>query len=153
MWQLGGSPAPTFVKPESPTSRSEQSGQTPLAEQDRPLGRLTGPVQVITRLADMWALSTDQLATLLDFDSRHDVNDLLQGVLTLKGRDRHDRVRNLFRIHEILDQLFRNDDVERKWLREPQDQLGRRSVLDLLLSGSIEQMILARRYVEHVAGR
>jgi hypothetical protein len=127
---------------QSLTTRSEQTH-----------GRLTGPVQVVARLAEIWRLDHGQLATLLDYESARDVEDLLCGVLTLRGRDRHDRVRNLFRIHEVLDQLFIDEDTEQAWLREAQDQLGGRSVLDLLLSGSMEQMILARRYVEHLAGR
>lgn len=131
----------------------ERSKQAISTQRQRPRGRLTGPVQVVGRLADIWGLDVDQLAMALDYDCARDVQDLLDGLLTLRGRDRQERVRNLFRIREVLNGLFRDHDVERTWLREPHDQLGGRSVIDLLLTGSMEQMILARRFVEHIAGR
>ena len=135
--QVSGEPLPT----------SEPRSQTPRAETEYPRGRLTGPVQVVARLAEIWGLDVNQIAIALDYESGRDVVDLFGGVLTLRGRDRHERIRNLFRIREVLNGLFRDHGVERTWIRETHEQLGGRSVIDLLLTGSMEQMILARRFV------
>lgn len=118
-----------------------------------PRGRVTGPVRVFARLIEVWGLSESDGATLLGFDDSSSVRKLLTGVTTLGTRDEQDRVRYLFQIHDALHQLFQNDEQESEWLREPRDSLGGNSPLDLLLEGSMYNLLLVKQYVEYLSGR
>ena len=81
------------------------------------------------------------------------VNAVLQGYETLTGRDAKDRIAHLFQIRQLLSTLFRDEAVENEWLREPQDLLKGKVPMDLLLEGSMENLLLVREYVERVSGR
>ena len=81
------------------------------------------------------------------------VNDVLQGCETLTGRDTKDRIAHLFQIRKLLFALFRDEAVENEWLREPRDVLKGKTPMDLLLEGSMENLLLVREYVELVTGR
>lgn len=142
---------PTPADLEQPRGRSV--GQPAVEAAPVFKGRLTGPAQVTKQLARRWGLQLNQVATLLDLQSARHAADILNGVTTLSGRDRHDRVRNLFLIHETLSQLFRDPTVESEWLREPRSGLRDKNPLELMLTGSMEELISVRRYVEYLAGR
>ena len=125
------------------------------AERSPYRGRITGPVKFINQLLDVWHLNADLACTLLGFepsDSAY-VNDVLRGYATLRGRDAKDRIAYLFQIRTSLAALFRDESVENEWLREPQDILNGEAPMDLLLEGSMENLLLVKEYVELVAGR
>ena len=117
--------------------------------------RLTGPVQFVSRLLEFWRLETRDAAGLLGFDpedSDH-VAAILRGREPIRGRDIRDRISHLFWIRKALHFLFQDLGVENEWLREPHSMLDDRSPLTLLLGGSMEDLLLAREYVDAVAGR
>jgi hypothetical protein len=117
-------------------------------------GRKTGPVLFVEKLLSAWKLSLEQGASLLGFDDARSLSHLLAGLTTLKGRDAKDRVRHLFEIREALFKLFGGDEsAERYWLREPASLLGNKAPLDLLVDGSMENLLRTKQYVEYVAGR
>ncbi|MFZ0258021.1 MAG: MbcA/ParS/Xre antitoxin family protein [Gammaproteobacteria bacterium] len=118
-------------------------------------GRITGPVRFINQLLDTWHLNTDAACTLLGFepsDSAY-INNILRGYATLRGRDAKDRTAYLFQIRKSLAALFRDQSVENDWLREPQDILNGETPMNLMLEGSMENLLLVKEYVELVAGR
>ena len=129
----------------------EESAQ----EQPRfPRGRITGPVKFIAKLLDAWHLDTADACALLGYEvqDRQHVEDILAGSITLRGRDAKDRITTLFRIHSLLDELFRSIDVENEWLREPREALRRQRPIDLLRDGSMEKLLTLRQFIERGAG-
>lgn len=117
--------------------------------------RITGPVKFVNKLLATWHLPPESACALLGFEpSRFAyVNDVLQGCETLTGRDAKDRIAHLFQIRTLLSSLFQDETVENEWLREPHDTLNGRVPMDLLLEGSMENLLLVREYVELVTGR
>ena len=118
-------------------------------------GRITGPVQFVNQLLATWHLKPESACVLLGFESSRFsyVNDVLQGHETLTGRDAKDRIAHLFQIRKLLSALFRDEAVENEWLTEPHDTLNGKKPMDLLLEGSMENLLLVREYVELVTGR
>ena len=118
-------------------------------------GRLTGPVRFVLKLLEFWRLETTDAVHMLGFD-RADaghVAAVLAGNEQFRGRDVRDRISHLFWIRSTLWSLFRDLEVENNWLREPHSVLDDRTPLSLLLGGSMEDLLLAREYVDAVAGR
>jgi len=118
-------------------------------------GRITGPVKFINQLLATWQLTADSACILLGFepsDSAY-IHNVLLGYATLRGRDAKDRIAHLLQIRMSLSALFRDEAVENEWLREPQDILNSKTPMELLLEGSMENLLLVKEYVELVAGR
>lgn len=122
------------------------SGETP--------GRLTGPVQFVRNLMDSWRLDNRDVVRLLGCDPEdfEYVSAVLDGRRQLRGRDVRDRIVHLFCIRRTLWSLFRNLDVENDWLREQHRSLNGKSPMSLIVEGSMEDLLLAREYVESAAG-
>ena len=132
---------------ENPTSQRDTAGTRPL--------RLTGPIMFVRILLRTWRLSQTNAIPLLgleESDSSY-AEDLLNGRVTLRGRDIKDRIAYLFRIRKTLSALFRDEEVENEWLREPHDALDGKDPIALLLEGSMENLLLVKEYVEAAAGR
>lgn len=116
--------------------------------------RLSGPVQFVLKLLECWRLERPDAVGLLGFehsDSDH-VAAILDGNEQLRGRDAQDRISHLFSIRKTLWSLFQDLDVENDWLREPHSLLDNKTPLSLMLEGSIEDLLLAREYVDTAAG-
>jgi uncharacterized protein (DUF2384 family) len=118
-------------------------------------GRQTGPVRFVQKLLQDWHLDEKGACLLLGFEESEAsyVRDLLSGRISLRGRDVKHRIALLLQIREALDSLFRSLDVENDWLREPQEQLEKRSPMDLLMEGSFTSILKAKEFVDIVAGR
>lgn len=136
---LGASIDQTWVAPGG-------SGETP--------GRLTGPVQFIRNLMDSWRLDNWDAVRLLGCDPEdfEYISAVLDGRRQLRGRDVRDRIAHLFCIRRTLWSLFRNLDVENEWLREQHPMLNGKSPMSLIVEGSIEDLLVAREYVDSAAG-
>ncbi len=117
--------------------------------------RLTGPIQFVLKLLDLWCLGTPEAVKLLGFDpdDRDHVVSVLAGHEEFRGRDVRDRIVHLIGIRMALRSLFRDLNTENDWLRESHPMLGDRTPLSLLLGGSMEDLLLTRKYVESAAGR
>ena len=117
--------------------------------------RLTGPVHFLKKLFESWELESTSATVLLGMDTEDasQAADVLAGRAILKGRDAKDRITHLYQIRKTLSALFRDVDVENQWLREPHTMLNESSPMDLLLEGSMENLLLVREYVEAAAGR
>ena len=117
-------------------------------------GRLTGPIQFLLKLLEVWRLDREDAARLLGFRNTEmaHVAALLDGRQALLGRDIQDRIAHLFRIWETLRSLFRDLEVENEWLREKRASLEGKTPMSLLLGGSMEDLLWVRECVE-VAGR
>ncbi len=142
-------------------SRPVQAGRLRLV--DEPLagrgttytrGRVTGPVQFLARLLELWHLDILDACSLLGIEQtdRESVEHLLSGVASLRGRDRKDRIAILIRIRTLLAGLFQDIDVENAWLREQNPDLNGRTPLELLKEGSMENLLTLRDLIERAAG-
>ena len=117
--------------------------------------RLTGPIQFILKLLDCWKLNQEDAIKLLGFEDTESefVFKVLEGNEILRGRDAKDRLLHLFSMRKSLHGIFRDLDVENDWLREPQSLLDGQAPMDLLLGGSMEDILLVREYVDTIVGK
>ena len=117
--------------------------------------RLVGPVQFVLRLLDLWNLEKADAIGLLGFDGMDSdyVESVLEGYERIRGRDMRDRISHLFWIYRSLRSLFRDLEVENDWLRERHGFLDDKTPMSLLLSGSMEDLLLVRDYVDAASGR
>ena len=120
-----------------------------------PQPRLTGPIMFVRILLSTWNLNQKDAIPLLGLEKSDTsyAKDLLSGRVTLRGRDIKDRIAYLFRIRKTLSALFRDEEVENEWLREPHDALDGQDPMALLIEGSMENLLLVKEYVEAAAGR
>lgn len=108
---------------------------------------------LLTGLLEKWKLSRKETAILMGYDDERSLNNLLSGISNLQTRDEKDRIRHLFDIHETLFNIFKNTDDVAEWLREPSKGLDRKKPLEILLEGSMENLLLIKQFVDHLAGR
>ena len=117
--------------------------------------RLSGPIWFVEKLLKTWRLDRSDAVPLLGLEPSDlsYATDVFAGRATLRGRDAKDRIAYLFRIRKTLSALFRDEDVENEWLRERHEMLDDKAPMDLLLDGSMENLLLVKEYVEAAAGR
>lgn len=101
-----------------------------------------------------WRLDIGDVVGLLGYDPEElqYVSDVLDGRRQLRGHDVRNRIAHLFIIRRTLWSLFRNLEVENEWLREQHSMLNGKRPMSLIVGGSMEDLLLAREYVESVAG-
>lgn len=154
--KIGLRPIVRFIAPPStalPFKSDSAVAATPMPLLAVPQ-RLTGPIEFILKLLEFWRLERGDAVGLLGFDQNDadHVAAVLDGRERFRGRDVKDRIRQLYSIRKTLWSLFRNLDDENDWLREAQPLLEGRTPL-ALISSSMEDLLLAKEYVDEVAGR
>ena len=114
--------------------------------------RITGPIQFILNLLESWNLTAVDAVALLGFEQvdKTNVEAILAGRLSLRGRDVKDRITALFRIKSLVAELFREDEMN--WMATPRAEFANRSPLDMLREGSMVNLLTVRQYVEHISG-
>ena len=102
-----------------------------------------------------WRLTQDDALSLLGFEDsdRHYVRNLLNGHVALSGCDVQDRIICLLQIRKTLSALFLNEEVENEWLREKHAMLNGLAPMELMLEGTMENLLLVREYVDATAGK
>ncbi len=119
-------------------------------DQQEEAGRLNGLLQFVPTLLQFWRLREEDAVPLLGFnreDAAH-VALALRGQEHFRGRDVWERIAHLVWIRTSLSALFRDLDTENAWLREPHSWLDERVPMQLLLGGSMEDLLLVRDYVD-----
>ncbi len=117
---------------------------------------LSGLVAFFIVLLRRWKLDWSEGATLLGFTEESEkaiAEAVLRGDRPLEGRDLRDRISCLFQIHKTLTFLFRDLEVENQWLREAHRLLDNKSPMELMLQGSMEEILLVKEYVDEATGR
>jgi hypothetical protein len=107
-------------------------------------------------MADLWALTDSELATLLGGvpvpTLRRWKGQLRNtgSVRTELSRDQLDRVSYLLGIYKGLHILFPNKDQANAWVKKPNDgsPFRGRSALDVMLAGSMSDLQQVRRYLD-----
>lgn len=115
---------------------------------------LTGPIQLLNKILETWRLDAADVIPLLGLEpsDRGYAVDVLAGHTALRGRDAKDRLAYLIQIRMALSAWFQDEGVENDWLREPQDPLDGKVPMQLLLEGSMENLLLVKEYVEAATG-
>ena len=115
---------------------------------------LTGPIQLLNKILETWRLGEADATSLLGLEpsDRGYAADVLAGRTALSGRDAKDRLAYLIQIRMTLSAWLRDEEVENAWLREPQDPLGGKVPMQLLLEGPMENLLLVKEYVEAATG-
>ncbi len=118
------------------------------------VSRPAGPIQLLHKILKTWRLQESDAALLLGLEpsDKDYAADVLAGRKVLKGRDAKDRLAYLVQMRMTLSAWFQNDAVENDWLREPQDMLDGKVPMELLLEGSMENLLLVKEYVQAAAG-
>ncbi len=118
-------------------------------------GRVTGPVKALKRILADWNLDIATAALILGYEERdvQQVENILEGQSSLRGRDINDRLAYTVAIHHGLRSLFGHPNIERQWLSEPKAALGNKSPLDYFKNGAMDKLIAVKQLVEFTAGR
>ena len=121
--------------------------------------RLTGPIQLIpiqliNKILETWRLDKANAVPLLGLEPPDQgyAADVLAGRTALRGRDAKDRLAYLIQMRMALSEWFRDEEVENEWLREPHEPLDGKVPMQLLLEGSMENLLLVREYIEAATG-
>ena len=114
----------------------------------------TAPVRLFDRILKTWQLRESDAIPLLGLEPSDEdyVADVLAGIRTLRGRDANDRIAYLIQIRMALFAWLKNEAEERDWLREPQATLDGQVPMELLLEGSMENLLLVKEYVDAATG-
>jgi hypothetical protein len=116
-------------------------------------GRMAGPVRSLIALFKRWGISDLQAAELLGQQSSSFISDLRAGTAGLNTRDIQDRAKLILSIYEGVHTLLRQADAERSWINAKLEALEDSSILDIMLRGSIADLMYAKSYVDYVNGR
>ena len=114
----------------------------------------TGPIQLLDKILKTWQLDEVDAIPLLGLEPSDQgyVVDVLAGRKALRGRDAKDRLACLIQMRMTLFAWFKNEAVENEWLREPQEPLDGKVPMELLLEGSMENLLLVKEYIEAATG-
>ena len=140
-----------FYKNHNEALKGGNTKKNKLLRESRPIG---GPIQLFNAILKTWRLDESHAILLLGLEpsDRGYAADLLAGRKVIKGRDIKDRLAYLIQIRMTLSGWFRNEAVENEWLREPQKLLDGKVPMELLLEGSMENLLLVKEYVQAATG-
>ena len=113
-----------------------------------------GSIQIFDRLLKTWRLREPDAIPLLGLEpsDKDYVTEVLAGRRALRGRDANDRIAHLIQIRMALFAWLRSETEENDWLRESHAALDGKVPMELLLEGSMENLLLVKEYVDTVTG-
>lgn len=115
--------------------------------------KAAGQIVLFGKVMADWAFNDREAATLLGFEAASDMRDIYDGRRSVGHRDANDRLRTILRIATDLDELFQDVAVIQRWLVEPQSDIDGQTPRQLLLEGSMENVLRIKYYVAHLSGR
>jgi len=109
----------------------------------------TGLVDAFIKTSQRWLLNVNQQATLLGYKNNETgALSILFGRMRIPSQDVRDRITYLLGISITLGRLFGEDpNKELAWLRSPRKVFEKKSAIDLLLTGSMANLLLVWSYV------
>lgn len=150
-----------MIKPDAaeavPAAASAHLDATRFAPENR--RRLSAPaLRTFLAIADLWRLSEEQRRLVLGFPSRSTYHNWCRtarehGSITLDV-DVLTRISAILGIHQGLGVLFGSEPEAKGWLYTPHDALlfGGRPPLDLVTSGTLDGLLLVRRFLDAARG-
>lgn len=139
------------------TGHPEVLDQSRFAPQSR--RKLSAPgLRTFLAIADLWQINEDQHRLILGYPSRSTLRNWAQKVrkhedITLDV-DVLTRISTVLGIHQALKILHASEREGRAWLHGPHNGLlfGGQKPIDLITSGSIEALLLVRRFLDAACG-
>jgi len=121
--------------------------------------RLSAPaLRTFAAIADLWGLNEEQRRLALGYPSRSTYQNWMklareQGEVTLDV-DALMRLSGVFGIHQALGVLFADAQDQLAWLKGPHDAplFGGQKPLSLITSGSLDGIVLVRRFLDAARG-
>lgn len=123
---------------------------------DGPKYELDVLIEAAHVLLKRWNIGTEDRTRFMGFSASDQqyVERLLEGrEMLVQGSETEDRIGILYYIRCILGALFRDKEVESRWLRASHPQLEGKSPMDLIMSGPRTDLLAARNHVDWVSGR
>lgn len=110
-------------------------------------------LQFLHKSLETWKLNEKQAVVLLGLDEATVAyaRSILNGQVEPR-RDVTDRIACLYHIRKTLNSLLGNEQAENEWLRERHPGLDGARPMDLLLEGSMANLMLVKDYVDMFAG-
>lgn len=103
-------------------------------------------------LFERWGLSDKQAVVLLGGLSLRSYARWKAGDVGRLDRDRKARLSNLMGIHKALRLIFIDKDRVYGWVKRPNDALGGKSALDVMLGGELTDLMRVRRHLDAERG-
>lgn len=131
-------------------ARGATPAPTPSAQQMGAAG-----LRAFARIAEAWALSTDEQLVLLGEPARSTFFAWRKSPDTARvSRDTLERLSNLLGIYKSLQILLPDAQAADAWVRQPNtaELFGGRSALDRMLAGNVSDLNVVRRYLDSVRG-
>ncbi len=110
-------------------------------------------VLIVLRIAERWALSDHELGMILGGTNGALPKKLRAGITGFDSRDRQDRARLLMEVYEGVFTLFEAPEREQTFLKTPREKLDGKSLHDLMVEGSMLNLIKARDFLHFFNGR
>lgn len=108
-------------------------------------------LEVFARLAEAWALSTDEQMRLLGSPARSTFFKWKKDGGALP-RDTVERISHLCSIWKSLQILFTDPSRSDGWLRRPNEFFGGESALEVMLAGNFYDILRVRQYLDAQRG-
>ncbi|MDQ7070169.1 MAG: MbcA/ParS/Xre antitoxin family protein [Rhodobacterales bacterium] len=112
----------------------------------------TDEVQAMQRamisLGQRWALTDDQLSTLLGEISVRTLQRWKHGQYGRPNIDTSARMSNLLGIHKALRLLFKDSARGYAWIKRPNETFNGATALDVMLGGQLTDLMRVRRYLD-----
>ena len=115
--------------------------------------RAPGEIVLLQRVMARWAFDDREAARLIGYEDAGWMRSLYTGRSSLRTRDEKDRVRAVLRMATDLQALYRQEAEIRAWLREPKKLLGGASAYDLMMEGSMENLLRLKQFIAVLSGR
>ena len=150
-WDMLFSKPPGMLKELAAQAEREDQARPKRSDQRR---IPTAPIRLFDRILRTWQLRASDAISLLGLEASDKgyVADVLAGRQALRGRDANDRVAYLIQIRMALFAWLGSETEENDWLRESQATLDGQVPMELLLEGSMENLLLVKEYVEAATG-
>ena len=112
------------------------------------------PIRLFDKILKTWQLCESDAIPLLGLEpsDKDYIAEVLAGRRVLRGRDANDRIAYLIQIRMALFAWLRDEAEENSWLRESQSTLDGQVPMELLLEGSMENLLLVKEYVDAATG-
>ena len=115
--------------------------------------RASGEIVLLQRVMIRWGFDDREAACLIGYEDPSWMRSLYGGLSSLRTRDEKDRLRAVLRIATDLLSLYRDEAEIGAWLREKKRQLGGESAYDLMMEGSMENLLRVKQFIEVLSGR
>jgi len=106
----------------------------------------------ILNLFERWQLTDAEAAILLGDISTRTLGRWRKSDLGRVPRDLAERLSNLLGIHKALRLVFAEPQRGYAWVRKPNRDFGGHSALDVMLQGSLTDILRVRRYLDSLRG-